>query len=252
MKYFHKKMKFIFNIAILLIISSLHSLADTYEERSFIIEAKFGILPSIKIMKIYTELEVYEDNYNYIFDIKTNNIVNSINEINGTGAVIGNILADGYIPSKYTYTYKRKEKNKFVEIIYKENGIQEITVKPKYDKSKLTPLTDKMLKETIDPPTFFLSILDYKNINNCHKIFRVFDGKRRYDVKFNKSNSSSHNQIVCEASQIKLGGYKNKENDVFAASDFIKVIYDKSNNNKFLRYEAKNGSINIIIVESKD
>ena len=108
-----------------------------------------------------------------------------------------------------------------------------------------------MLEATIDPSTFFLSILDYKNINNCQKTFRVFDGKRRYDVQFNKLRTSSNDLIECEAKQIKLGGYKNKENDVFAASDFIKIVYDKKNNNKFLRYEARNGSIDIIIVETK-
>ena len=233
----------------LLIVSSICSLADTYEERRFIIDAKYGIFPSIKIMEIYTELKVNEDNFNYIFDIKSKNIVKFINQVNGIGTIKGKIFANKYIPSNYIYTYKRKEKNKYVEIVYGENYIKKIIIKPKYDKSKLTPLTDEMLKKTIDPPTFFLSILNYKNINNCQKTFRVFDGKRRYDVKFDKSNNSSKNLIECVAKQIKLGGYKDKENDVFAASDFIKIVYDKEKENKFLRYEAKNGLINIIIAE---
>tara|TARA_B100001093_G_scaffold508054_1_gene569540 strand:- start:3338 stop:4075 length:738 start_codon:yes stop_codon:yes gene_type:complete len=243
-------MRLIFNIIVVLFISSLNSLADTYEERRFIIEAKFRILPSIKVMEIYTKLEIKEDNYDYIFDIKSKNIVKFINEINGTGKVKGKILNNQYIPSNYTYSYKRKEKNKYVEIVYKKNDISEITIIPNYDKSKLTPLTGRMLEATIDPSTFFLSILDYKNINNCQKTFRIFDGKRRYDVQFNKLRTSSNNLIECEAKQIKLGGYKDKENDVFAASDFIKIVYD-NRNNEFLRYEARNGSIDIIIVETE-
>jgi hypothetical protein len=93
--------------------------------------------------------------------------------------------------------------------------------------------------------------LDYKKINNCQKIFRIFDGKRRYNVEFNKSSESSDNLIECEAKQIKLGGYKKKENDVFATSDFIKIVYENNRDNKFLRYEAKNGNINILIKEAR-
>lgn len=242
-------MKVNFYIIIFIIISSIISKADTYEEKKFNIEAKFGILPSIDIMEIYTELKIYNDNFNYIFDIKSKNIVKFLNEVNGIGSVEGKVFADEYIPLKYTYTYKRKEKNKYVEIVYKENKIEKIVVRPSYDKSKLTPLTDKMLEKTIDPPTFFLSILNYKNLNNCQKNFRIFDGKRRYDVIFNKFDTSSSDLIECSADQIRIGGYKDKENDVFAASDFIKIVYNKKEGNKFLRYEAKNGPINVIIKE---
>lgn len=245
-------MKVIFYTIIFIIISSFTSKADSYEEKKFNIEAKFGIFPSIDIMEINTELKIHEDNFNYIFDIKSKNIVKFLNEVNGIGSVEGKIFANKYIPSHYTYSYKRKEKNKYVEIVYKENKIEKIVVKPSYDKSKLTPLTDKMLEKTIDPPTFFLSILNYKNLNNCQETFNVFDGKRRYNVIFNKLDTSSNDLIECSANQIKIGGYKDKENDVFAASDFIKIVYDKKEDNKFLRYEAKNGSINVIIKEIKN
>ena len=245
-------MKLLLNIIFILFLFSEYSLSDTSEERKFIIEAKFGILPGIKIMDIYTKLKVKEKKFNYTFDIKSKNIVNFINETNGRGTVNGKYQANRYIPYKYTYSYKRKEKNKYIEIVYKDNNVEKITITPKYDKSKLTPLTEEMLEGTIDPPTFFLSILKYKNINNCQKTFKVFDGKRRYDVKFNKSNTASDTVIECEARQIKLGGYKNQENDVFAASDFIKIVYDNKKDNKFIRYEAKNGSINILIEETKN
>ena len=102
-------MRLIFNIIVVLFISSLNSLADTYEERRFIIEAKLRILPSIKIMEIDTKLEIKEDNYDYIFDIKSKNIVKFINEINGIGKVKGKIFDNQYIPSNYTYSYKGKK-----------------------------------------------------------------------------------------------------------------------------------------------
>ena len=63
--------------------------------------------------------------------------------------------------------------------------------------------------------------------------------------------NKKNNSIECEANQIRLGGYKKDEkvSDVFAASDYIKVIYSVNNNNDFIGYEAKNGPIKIIIEE---
>ena len=56
------------------------------------------------------------------------------------------------------------------------------------------------------------------------------------------------NNIECKAQQFKIGGYKDNEEDIFASSDFIKVIYS-SQNNKFIGYEARNKNIVISIKE---
>ena len=79
---------------------------------------------------------------------------------------------------------------------------------------------------------------------------------RRITKKFvftNITKNKKNNSIECEANQIRLGGYKKDEkvSDVFAASDYIKVIYSENNNNDFIGYEAKNGAIKIIIEEIK-
>ena len=97
-------------------------------------------------------------------------------------------------------------------------------------------------------------LLDYDKTGQCKNKFKIIDGKRRYDVVFKNINKNKkNNSIECEANQIRLGGYKKDEkvSDVFAASDYIKVIYSNNNNNDFIGYEAKNGSIKIIIEEIK-
>ena len=124
---------------------------------------------------------------------------------------------------------------------------------PEFDSSKLSVVNDEMLIGTIDPSSF-LNVLDFNKTENCKNKFKIFDGKRRYDVVFKNINKNKkNNSIECEANQIRLGGYKNDEkvSDVFAASDYIKVIYSNNNNNDFIGYEAKNGSIKIIIEEIK-
>ena len=217
-------------------------------KRDFEIFAKIPFLPKVNIMDINTSLYLSNDEYEYEFNIKSKKIVNFINQIDGKGFVTGKIK-DAYIPKNYTYEYLRKNKKKFVRLDYDKEKIKKIIVKPDFDKSKLTPVSDEMLYNTIDPSTFFLSVLDFKKTNKCNKTFRIFDGKRRYDVKFENMHINKENSLIeCEASQIKLGGYKENESDVFAASDFIQVVY-AIKTNEFLRYEAKNGNIKISINE---
>ena len=238
---------------ILSLFTSAATLADPFiEERNFVVEAKLSILPRIPVMSIGTYLEIEDDKYEYKFSIRTNNIVDFINKVNGDGSIIG-IIDEFYKPLHYKYSYTRKEKEKFVEIIYNDSSISELNLIPEPDKNKLTKIEDNMLINTIDPSSFFLNILNYENINNCEKTFRVFDGKRRYNVAFNKEDKFiSDNLIHCKANQIKLGGYKiDEDEDVFASSDYIKVIYKDNSEKEFYGYEANNGAITLFINEVK-
>ena len=241
----------------LFIILSLFTTATTLadpiiEERNFVVEAKLSILPKIPVMNIDTILTIENDKYEYKFSIRTNNIVDFINKVNGDGSIIG-VIDEFYKPLHYKYRYTRKEKEKFVEIKYNDSIISELNLIPEPDKNKLTKIEDNMLINTIDPSSFFLNILNYENINNCEKTFRVFDGKRRYDVEFTKEDKIiSDNLIYCKANQIKLGGYKiNEDEDVFASSDYIKVIYKDNSEKEFYGYEANNGAITLFINEIK-
>ena len=227
------------------------TLADPFiEERNFVVEAKLSILPKIPVMSIDTVLEIEDNNYEYKFSIRTNNIVDFINKVNGDGSISG-VIDNFYKPLHYKYKYTRKEKEKFVEIKYNGSHISKLTLIPEPDKNKLTKIEDDMLINTIDPSSFFLNILNYENINNCEKTFRVFDGKRRYDVIFTKDDKIiSDNLIYCKANQIKLGGYKiDEDEDVFASSDYIKVIYNDNDKKDFYGYEANNGAITLFINE---
>ena len=240
-------------LIILSLFTSVPTLADPFiEERNFVVEAKLSILPKIPVMSIDTVLSIKDNNYEYKFSIRTNNIVDFINKVNGDGSIIGTI-DKLYKPLHYRYWYTRKEKEKFVEIKYNDSLIVELNLIPEPDKDKLTKIEDGMLTNTIDPSSFFLNILNYENIKDCEKTFRIFDGKRRYDVLFTKADKIiSNNFIYCKANQVKLGGYKiGEDEDVFASSDYIKVIYNNNDKKEFYGYEANNGSITLFINEVK-
>ena len=243
--------KYIF--IILLLFTSVTTLADPFiEERNFVVEAKLSILPKIPVMSIETVLSIKDNNYEYKFSIRTNNMVNFINKVNGDGSIIG-IIDDLYKPVHYQYSYTRKEKEKFVEIKYNDSFISELNLIPEPDKNKLTKIEDDMLINTIDPSSFFLNILNYDNIDDCEKTFRIFDGKRRYNVLFTKADKVITKKLIyCKANQIKLGGYKiDEDEDVFASSDYIKVIYNNNDKREFYGYEANNGAITLFINEVK-
>ena len=229
------------------------TLADTLnQERKFNIYAKLSLVPKIKIMEISTLLNVENETFHYEFIINSKNIVEFINQIDGKGKVDG-FVNNLYQPTKYTYTYIRKKKEKYVEIDYDDNKIVKIINVPEFDSSKLSVVNDEMLIDTIDPSSFFLNVLDFNKTESCKNKFKIFDGKRRYDVVFNNLIKNKDNgTIECEAAQIRLGGYKSDEkvNDVFAASDYIKIIYKDDKMKSFVGYEAKNGSIKIIINEA--
>ena len=67
-----------------------------------------------------------------------------------------------------------------------------------------------------------------------------------------KDKIISDNLIYCKANQIKLGGYKiDEDEDVFASSDYIKVIYNDNDKKDFYGYEANNGAVTLFINEVK-
>ena len=239
---------------LLLVFCSSYTLADTiYQERKFTVYAKLPLVPRVSVMEIITSLNIENQKYFYDFSIRSKNIVEFINQVNGKGQVDG-VIDNIYRPTKYLYKYTRKKKEKYVEMSYSNNAVEKIINLPKVDKSQLSIISDDMLDGTIDPSSFFLNLLDYDKTEKCKNKFKIFDGKRRYDIVFtNITKNKKNNSIECEANQIRLGGYKKDEkvSDVFAASDYIKVIYSENNNNDFIGYEAKNGAIKIIIEEIK-
>ena len=239
-------------LCLFLVFCSSYTLADTIDlERKFNIYAKLPLVPKVSVMEIATSLNIKNQKYFYDFSIKSKNIVEFINQVNGNGQVDG-VIDNIYRPTNYLYKYTRKKKEKYVEMSYSNNAVEKIINLPKVDKSELSIVRDDMLVGTIDPSSFFLNLLDYDKTEKCKSKFKIFDGKRRYDVVFTNI-TENNNSIECEANQIRLGGYKKDEkvSDVFAASDYIKVIYSVNNNNDFIGYEAKNGPIKIIIEEIK-
>ena len=92
-----------------LVFFSSYTLADTLDlERKFNIYAKLPLVPKILVMDIITSLKIKNNEYTYEFNIKSKNIVDFINQVNGKGKVLG-VIHNTYKPTNYTYKYNRKK-----------------------------------------------------------------------------------------------------------------------------------------------
>ena len=226
-----------------------NSLADSLsEEREFVITTKIALLPAVKTMKINVDLEEKDDlTFNLNFDVNTLQLADVVSKIDGNGYVKG-VKNNLYEPIVYNYDYIKNGKEKKINIVYLGNKIKESNVYPEFDKTKLVEINNNDLIDTIDPATFFLNMLYYELTNNCTHNFKIFDGKRRYNIVFLK-NVITETEIICEAQQIKIGGYKKDKLKNADNSDYIYVKYNKVDYS-FREYEAKSGNIIIKIIET--
>ena len=226
-----------------------NSLADSLsEEREFVITTKIALLPAVKTMKINVDLEEKDDlTFNLNFDVNTLQLADVVSKIDGNGYVKG-VKNNLYRPIVYNYDYIKNGKEKKINIVYLGNKIKESNVYPEFDKTKLVEINNNDLIDTIDPATFFLNMLYYELTNNCTHNFKIFDGKRRYNIVFLK-NVITETEIICEAQQIKIGGYKKDKLKNADNSDYIYVKYNKVDYS-FREYEAKSGNIIIKIIET--
>jgi hypothetical protein len=70
-----------------------------------------------------------------------------------------------------------------------------------------------MLQNVIDPITAIIYMGNHEFNNGCSKDYRIYDGKRRYDLKYTDKFEES-GYLVCKLLQIKIGGFKLNDNKV--------------------------------------
>ena len=181
----------------------------------------FGL--SINLGEINSYFSFNNKTYSLEFTLKSNNLVNIITPIFGTGKVSGLIENLVLYPFSYQYEYTRREKTKNTEILFDKSKKLFSRTIPEYDKSKLTSISPKMLQNVIDPITAIIYMGNHEFNNGCSKNYRVYDGKRRYDLKYiDKFEEGGY--LVCKLLQYKIGGFKLNDNEVDAFKPAQEII----------------------------
>ena len=205
----------------------------------------------IKIGEITSYFEITDEKYILEYDLKSESLVQLISPTKGIGKINGKYINSKLIPENYNYTYERKGKIKSTNIEFLDSNVINSEVIPPFEKSKLTPVNESMLKNVIDPSTGIILMGDYHLNENCSIDYRIFDGKRRYDLIYT-SIVEKDSYKVCTLQRQKLGGFKKDGNDSssnpFASADQIDAYFLKKDEKYIIdKFVTKSDSAELII-----
>ena len=203
----------------------------------------------IKIGEINSYLEIKDNDYSLKFSLASENLVNIVTSINGEGKVKGKVKNLSLYPEDYQYEYTKKKKNKNTQILFYNSNVSSSSTIPKFDKNKLTPITDDMLNDVIDPVTAIIYLGNYTLNKECTNSYRIFDGKRRYNLNYtNKFTKGDY--TICRLTQKKIGGFKlsSDNSDIFKPAQEIDTYFKKIDNEYILeKIITKNNFSNLLI-----
>lgn len=215
----------------------------------FTLSAKFGPIKKI-IYKISYEMNIENNDYNLHFNLSSqDNFIRFVtDETKGKGFSKGKIKEKILITKHYEYIEEKGESLKKYLIDFNDSNNIKGTRIPSYDKSKLTPIDNKMLVGVIDPALIFYKLVNFKDLNNCNKNFKVYDAKRRLDLLITKI-SKDQNGLKCLITSKKIGGYKIKDkvNPLEIPYEMIIEFKYIDGNLKMTSIVGKNNILNIII-----
>ena len=205
----------------------------------------------IKLGEITSYFEKTDGEYRLEYDLKSESLVQLISPTKGIGKINGKYINSQLIPENYNYTYERKGKIKSTNIEFLDSNVINSEVIPPFEKSKLTPVNEAMLKNVIDPSTGIILMGDYHLNENCSIDYRIYDGKRRYDLTYT-SIEEKDSYKVCTLQRQKLGGFKKDGNDSssnpFASADQIDAYFLKKDEKYIIdKFVTKSDSAELII-----
>ena len=146
-------MKLYYYIFLVFIIFSKQTYAKI-ENTNINYKLKLNILGiHLKIGEINSYVKIKDNEYSLKFILASENLVNIVTSINGEGKVNGKVKNLSLYPENYQYEYTKKKKNKNTQILFNNSNVSSSSTIPKFDKNKLTPITDDMLNDVIDPVT---------------------------------------------------------------------------------------------------
>ena len=118
----------------------------------------------------------------------------------------------------FSTTGKFNKKKRSSKINF-ENNLVKYKNDPVLDLKKVHPIEQLTLNEVIDPVTAFINIIEKIDANEkCDKIFKIFDGRRRYNLqikalgntflKNDRPKSFNGKVLVCGLKVTPLGGHR--------------------------------------------
>ena len=229
------------------IISINSSIAEDLDVNYTLFIKIFGA--EIKIGQINSNMKINKDKYQLFFTLESEKLINFIRPIDGNGNVYGKIDNLTLMPTNYEYNYIKKKIIKNTKIQFNNSNVTASITIPSFDKSKLSPVNNDTLVNVIDPITAIIYLGDYELNKKCTVNYRIYDGKRRYDLRYTKLFNKDGYKI-CRLTQDRIGGFKlkDKQDSAFEPAQEIDTYFKKINDKYFLKkIISKNKLTNIFI-----
>ncbi len=204
MKNYYDKILFLY-LTLLFSLSFTDYALSSQEKYS--VYAKLPILGEIEVQNIRTELSIIEDNIKYSYYVNPAAIVDFFDDKISSGYITGKLINNSIQTNEYYYKTEKDNFQRIIQFGYLGGLINDITIEPIYDISKITKVTNQMIKESIDPVTMFYIITNYNLIKGCNRTIKVYDGKRRYNLILSNPIQTD-NGYSCTLTHQKISGYK--------------------------------------------
>ena len=89
-------------------------------------------------------------------------------------------------PHKFTTNGFFKNKNRISELNWDKDNSVSYKIDPVLDLKEVHDIDKSTLNKVIDPLTSIINVIEsIKNTETCDQSFKIFDGRRRYDLKIN-------------------------------------------------------------------
>ena len=124
-------------------------------------------------------------------------------------------------PHKFTTNGFFKNKNRISELNWDKDNSVSYKIDPVLDLKEVHDIDKPTLNEVIDPLTSIINVIEnIKATKTCDQSFKIFDGRRRYDLiikslgkenlKNDRPKSFSGNVTICGVKMIPIGGHRLK------------------------------------------
>ncbi|MCF2521619.1 DUF3108 domain-containing protein [Bradyrhizobium sp. G127] len=154
------------------------------------LDAKYeASLAGLPIGKGAWIVDIAEDQYSAAVSGATTGLMKSIGGGNGTGTSQGRIVAGQFAPLNYISTVHYGKKAETIRIALAGGNVKDSAIEPSPPENPdRIPVTDAHRRSVLDPMTGSLlraaGTGDLLSPESCRKTMPVFDGRMRYDLRF--------------------------------------------------------------------
>ncbi len=136
----------------------------------------------VQMLKMSYDAAFTENTYQSSAAMKTKGLAGLFSEYKMHMTAMGAVSGDDARPSRFTSRAEKKDKDKTIELIWRDG--KPPTVDPALDADDERLLGDAVTANLVDPLSMVMRMTALQKGQPCRTVERVFDGKEVYDLSF--------------------------------------------------------------------